>query len=605
MQDRLGLAFEELGALDLKNIARPVEAFVLRNETGRASSLAKPALDDSKAPRLSMVVLPFDNLSRDPEQDYLADGLTEDLTTDLSQLPGAFVIARNSAFTYKREAVDVKQVGSELGVRYVIEGSVRKLGEMLRLNVRLTSAETGAQLSADRFDAHWNDIGAGQDEIVSRIASALNMRLIDIEGARSARERPDNPDALDLVLRARSLQNQTRNRQRTIEVIGLFERALKLDSSSIPVMMGLVGALLARSGFLGEEVSGVTLDRATELISAAAAVDPSHPLVLAIKSRLLTSLERWLDAIPVLERLVEIYPNHTTGYSELAFCKVRTGRANEAIPLIERSLRLDPRGPLVYNVYGLMGFALLLLGDDRASITWNERCLTANAETPSYQRAWRYSQIACAHARNGDIRAARIALAETVRLAPHDTVRSHYPEVLEPTYMAQIEGFREGLRAAGLRDHAEEDADFGVESDNELRLDLRGFTPAEAPGAKTIRTADLRALLARCNPVVVDTASHSSGASIPGAIGLEKSGRGGSFSDMTQDRLRWKLDQLTRDGSSSPIVVVGWNSEHFGGWNLTLRIAALGYSNIFWYRGGREAWEVNGLPEATLELQDW
>ena len=133
---RLDLAFEELGALDLKNIARPVEAFVLRNETGRASSLAKPALDDSKAPRLSMVVLPFDNLSRDPEQDYLADGLTEDLTTDLSQLPGAFVIARNSAFTYKREAVDVKQVGSELGVRYVIEGSVRKLGEMLRLNVQ-------------------------------------------------------------------------------------------------------------------------------------------------------------------------------------------------------------------------------------------------------------------------------------------------------------------------------------------------------------------------------------------------------------------------------------------------------------------------------------
>ena len=129
------------------------------------------------------------------------------------------------------------------------------------------------------------------------------MRLIDIEGARSARERPDNPDALDLVLRARSLQNQTRNRQRTIEVIGLFERALKLDSSSIPVMMGLVGALLARSGFLGEEVSGVTLDRAAELISTAAAVDLSHPLVLAIKSRLLTSLERWLDAIPVLEGL--------------------------------------------------------------------------------------------------------------------------------------------------------------------------------------------------------------------------------------------------------------------------------------------------------------
>ena len=206
VRGRVNLIFEEIGALNLKNIAYPVEAFVLRDETGRTSSLPEPAMDDIKAPRLSMVVLPFDNLSSDPEQDYLAEGLTEDLTTDLSQLPGAFVIARNSAFSYKRAAVDVKQVGSELGVRYVIEGSVRKLGEVLRLNVRLASAETGAQLSADRFDVHWNDIGAGQDEIVSRIASVLNMRLIDIEGARSARERPDNPDALDLVLRARSLQ---------------------------------------------------------------------------------------------------------------------------------------------------------------------------------------------------------------------------------------------------------------------------------------------------------------------------------------------------------------------------------------------------------------
>ena len=196
-------------------------------------------------------------------------------------------------------------------------------------------------------------------------------------------------------------------------------------------MMGLVGALLARSGFLGEEVSGVTLDRATELIS------PQQRLIKpSIGSRdqepLADELGALVDAIPVLERLVEIYPNHTTGYSELAFCKIRTGRANEAIPLIERSLRLDPRGPLVYNVYGLMGFALLLLGDDRASITWNERCLTANAETPSYQRAWRYSQIACAHARNGDIRAARIALAEAVRLAPHDTVRVTIPKCWNP-----------------------------------------------------------------------------------------------------------------------------------------------------------------------------
>jgi adenylate cyclase len=302
---------------------------------------------------------------------------------------------------------------------------------------------------------------------------------------------------MDLVLRARSLQNQARTRLRSIEAIDLYERALQLDPTSIPVMMGLAGALLARSGFLGEELAGDTLDRVTNLVSSAAAFDPSHPSVLWATSLLLTTQERWLDAVPVLQRLIEIYPNHAGGHSQLAFCKIRTGRASDAIDLLERSLLLDPRSPLAYNVYGFIGFALLLMGDDKGAIVWNERCLMANPETSDYQRAWRYSQLACAHARSGNIRAAHLALAEANRLAPHDTVRSHYPEVLDPAYMAQIERFREGLRSAGLRDHAEEDADFGIKPDNQLRLDLRGYTPTNAPGVQTIRTADLVAMLAQ------------------------------------------------------------------------------------------------------------
>ena len=241
-----------------------------------------------------------------------------------------------------------------------------------------------------------------------------------------------------------------------------------------------------------------------------------------------------------------------------------------------------------------------------ASITWNERCLIANPETPSYQRAWRYSQIACAHARNGDIRAARTALAEAVRLAPHDTVRSHYPEVLEPTYMAQIEDFREGLRAAGLRDHAEEDADFGVEPDNELRLDLRGLTPTKAPGAQDYPNSGpaylacaMRTESSWIQPLI--RRGHRS----PVPSDWKSRVEAEAFSDTTQDRLRRKMAQLTNDNSLTPIVVVGWNSEHFDGWNLALRIAALGYSNICWYRGGREAWEANGLPETNLELAHW
>jgi adenylate cyclase len=307
----------------------------------------------------------------------------------------------------------------------------------------------------------------------------------------------------------------------------------------------------------------------------------------------------------VLQRLIDMYPNHAGGHTHLALCKSRTGRAHEAIRPLEMSLRLDPRGPQVYNVYGHFGFSLLLMGDDKGSIVWNERCLAANPEASNWQCAWRYCQLACAHARSGNLEAAHRALSDANRLAPYDTVRSHYPEVCTPAYMAQIERFREGLRLAGLRDHAEEDANFGVISDNELRRDLRGWTPITAPGVQTVRTADLVTLLTQRKPVVVDTASHSWGRSIPNAVGLVKSGRGGSFSDMTQDRLRRKVRELTKSDPSSPIVVVGWNSERFDGWNLALRLVALGYPNLYWYRGGREAWEVNGLPETDLELQDW
>ena len=157
------------------------------------------------APSPSIVVLPFQNLSGDPGEDYLADGITDDLTTDLSRVPGMFVIARQSAYTYQGKTVRSAQVGEELGVRYALEGSVRKLGDVLRVNAQLIATETGAHLWADRFDQQLKDLSAGQEEIVRRIGQTLNVALVDVESARSKRERPTNPDAFDLILRARSL----------------------------------------------------------------------------------------------------------------------------------------------------------------------------------------------------------------------------------------------------------------------------------------------------------------------------------------------------------------------------------------------------------------
>jgi len=154
-------------------------------------------------PRLSIVVLPFKDMDDDPTNDYLADAITDDLTTELSGIRNAWVIARESAYTYKGKATDVRQIGRELGVRYVLEGSVRQIGPILRVNAQLVSTETGAHLWSDRFDEQISELAAGQQQIVARLNDTIRISVIDIESARSLRERPTNPDAFDLILRAR------------------------------------------------------------------------------------------------------------------------------------------------------------------------------------------------------------------------------------------------------------------------------------------------------------------------------------------------------------------------------------------------------------------
>jgi len=204
IRDRLAYAFEDLGEQSVKNIARPVRVYALRPEA--IAGLPTPSLPSASqivpaavAPRLSIVVLPFANLSNDPDQQYFADGITEDLTTDLSRIPDMFVISRNTAFTYQGKRVETKQVGRELGVRYVLEGSFRRLGNQIRVNAQLIDAETDAHLWAERFDGDMGDLFALQTEITSRIAVALGYELLSAEAARPT----ERPDVLDYILRAR------------------------------------------------------------------------------------------------------------------------------------------------------------------------------------------------------------------------------------------------------------------------------------------------------------------------------------------------------------------------------------------------------------------
>ena len=265
VQDRLDLVFEELGALNLKNIARPVEAFLVRF-AGDAFSprLAAPQPITSlgtPVPRLSIVVLPFANLSNDPEQDYFADGITEDLTTDLSRIPEMVVISRNTAFTYRRKTVDTKQIGRELSVRYLLEGSVRRFGNQIRVNSQLIDAETDMHLWAERFDCSVDDLFALQDEVTNWIAKALNVELAVAEAARPV----EHLDALDCILRGRAVAAKSRSAAVLDEAIAWYERALALDPASSTAQARLAIELAARVQDFVPESSDADIERAERL----------------------------------------------------------------------------------------------------------------------------------------------------------------------------------------------------------------------------------------------------------------------------------------------------------------------------------------------------
>ena len=278
IRDRLPYALEDIGEQRVKNITRPVRAFAFRSEAiadlpapggGPAISIQLPPM----APRLSIVVLPFANLSDDKDQQYFADGITEDLATDLSRIPDMLVISRNTAFTYRGKTVDTRQIGRELGVRYVLEGSVRRLKSQVRINVQLIDTETDVHLWAERFDCEADDLFATQSEITSRIAVALNLELVGTEARRST----DHPDALEYILRGRAKWS-TPSRENYAEAIRLFEKALALDPQSSDARSWLAGVLSARAIDQMSDSPKADLERAEVLVTEALAASPRSGL---------------------------------------------------------------------------------------------------------------------------------------------------------------------------------------------------------------------------------------------------------------------------------------------------------------------------------------
>jgi TolB-like protein/class 3 adenylate cyclase/Tfp pilus assembly protein PilF len=455
IRDKLPYAFEDLGEQSVKNIARPVRVYALRPEavadlpapSAPSAPTSPPAPQPAAAPRLSIVVLPFANLGSDPEQQYFADGITEDLTTDLSRIPHMFVISRNTAFTYQDKRVDTKRVGRELGVRYVLEGSVRRSGQRVRINAQLIDAESDVHLWAERFDGDTADLFAVQDEVTSRIAVALNLELVVAEAARPTR----NPDALGYILRGRATRAMPPTRDVYEERISLFEHALGLDPQSSEAKSELAGALAGRVIDVMTDTPTADIERAKELGEQALAASPRSPLAHFIKANVLRAQRRYAEAISEYEMVLAIDRNRTTAYFGLGQCKLFTGSLEETIPLVERAIRLSPRDPQLGIWYQQIGWVHLLQSRTGEAITWLEK-----ARNHALAHSIIRSLLAAAYALNGETERAAVELAEARRLSPDDRFSSlarletsRYWGV--PSIRALFETtYLRGLRLAGM-----------------------------------------------------------------------------------------------------------------------------------------------------------
>ena len=402
----------------------------------------------ASAPRLSIVVLPFISLSHDHEQQYFADGITEDLTTDLSRLADYSIISRNTAFTYRNRSSDTKQIGRELGVRYVLEGSVQRSGNRVRVSAQLIDAETDTHLWADRLDRDVGDLFVLQNEITSQIAVALHVELVRAEATRPTLQ----PDALDYVLRARALYlGNVPTRHNYAEQIALYERALALDPGSQKVQSFLAWQLAARVLDQMTDTAVSDLARAETFADRALTAFPGTALAHFAKAQVLRAQQRFEEAISEYETVLAFNRNWGHAIASLGYCRFITGSIEEAIPAQERAIRLSPRDPRVWQYYYWIGQAHLLESRTDEAILWFEKARSANPEHPLP-----HAYLASAYALADQIGRAAAELAQTRRLASDNRYSSLTRlRAIGPFGVPKIRALFEatyfvGLRTAGM-----------------------------------------------------------------------------------------------------------------------------------------------------------
>ena len=445
VRGKVDFEFIDLGEQSLKNIARPVRAYAVVPGGPGPGTQASATPSPLSAPRLSIVVLPFTNIGGDQEQDYFVDGVTESLTTDLSRINGSFVIGRNTAFTYKGKHVDLKRVGRELNVRYLLEGSVQRGGNRLRVNVQLIDAETGNHLWAERFDKPVADLFDMQDEIVSRLANTLDAQLIKAEARRA--ERAVHPDAMDLYFQGIALLNKGPTPEHFARARDFFERALALDPENVEAMVGLanVDASSAGSYVIDDRAAGFAAAEGT--LTEALSLAPGHPQAHMLLGFIQISTRRAVQGIAECEQALALDRNLAGAHAWIGLAKYYLGCAVETEAHIQEALRLSPRDTGAFRWLHFIGVAKVLLNADADALVWLRRAIEANRNYPIG-----HFHIAAALARLGLLDDARAAVQAGLTLDPNFTIRRYRSHVASdnPIYLAGRERVYNGMRMAGV-----------------------------------------------------------------------------------------------------------------------------------------------------------
>ena len=479
VKSRVDLAVSDMGLTQLKNIAEPVRVYLL--EVGKPAQ-AKPVepmkplmrktrptlapiiagvvvltaiaalgawylragqkltVVENAPAHLSIVVLPFRNLSGDPSQDYFADGITENLTTDLSRIRNSFVIGHNTAFTFKGKNIDTKEISKELGVRYVLEGSVQRDQNRVRVNAQLIDGETGAHLWADRFEESITDLFKLQDQVVARLANTLGYELVKAEAQRGTHS--TNPDAIDLTMRGWAAHWQPPTKESITSARDYFERAIKLDPQNAEAMVGLAYARLRASVYGWSKAAEDKPTAQMDLLTKAIAINPGYAFAYYVKSAVLWWAKEYLEALAAAETEVALDPNSAYGYAAVGRAEGLLGRCEQSIAHIKQAFALSPRDPLSGIWYGYLGLAEFCRGRLDAAIEQFKRAISSG-----YPTYFPYTFLAGAEAARGNDAAAKSALAEALRLNPQLTIKWLLTETpFAPTSSIVIDG----LRKAGL-----------------------------------------------------------------------------------------------------------------------------------------------------------